>query len=117
MSGQVVLEVKDWNGAIVRLLAPQWKHIQGQHPEMADQLDAIAKTISDPDVVTLSDTLPTDAAGVRHVASRADVHSRYPRMYVRVPIEYCQKGNWVTTAYVNLLPPKGDLVYVRVSPR
>ena len=84
---------------------------------MADELDAITIAISDPDVVTLSDTLPRNPGAVRHVASRANAHSSYPHMYVRVPIEYCEEGNWVTTAYVNLLPPKGDLVYVRVSPR
>ena len=117
MAGEVVLEVPDWRGEAVRLYESQWKHIKLGHPDMADQLDAIALTISDPDSVTLSETLPRNPDGVRHVASRADAHSRYTRMYVRVPIEYCQAGNWVTTAYVNLLPPEGDLVYVRVAPR
>ena len=84
---------------------------------MHDQLEAIQLAISDPDVVTESDTLPRDPSAQRVVASRRETHSRYRRLYVRVPIEYGPSGNWVTTAYVNLLPPKGDLIYVRLSPR
>jgi hypothetical protein len=118
MAGRkVILEVEDWQGEQVRLYAAQWKHIRQEHREMADQLDAIGLTISDPDAVTRSDTLALDPDGERRVASRRDTHSRYSRLYVRVPIEYSAAGNWVTTAYVNPLPPKGDLLYVRLSPR
>src|SRR4051812_802842 len=116
MGREVIFEVEDQDGSIVRLYAAQWKHIQ-KHKEMSDQLEAIKLTISDPDAVTQSDTMPLDPSGERRVASRMGTHSRYPRMYVRVPIEYAQAGNWVTTAYVNPLPAKGDLIYVRIAPR
>lgn len=117
MTGDVVLETADWRGVRVCLHAAQWAHIERQHPEMGDQLEAIGLTIREPDVVTRSETIPRHPHGVRHVASRRDAHSRYARMYVRVPVEYSPAGNWVTTAYVNPLPPKGDLIYVRVAPR
>ena len=111
MSGRrPVLEVQDWKGDLVRLYEAQWDHIRSKHPEMAEELEAIRLTISDPDVVVKS-------YGTRLVASRGETHSRFRRLYVRVPIEYSPGRNWVTTAYVDQLPPKGDLIYVRISPR
>lgn len=87
---KVILQVDDWDGKVVKLYDAQWKHIRTEHPEMADELDAIRVTIADPDAVTQSDTLPLDPAGSRYVASRMDTHSRYRRLYLRVPIEYSQ---------------------------
>lgn len=110
----VILEELDWEGTMVRLHEKQWGHIQRRHPEMTDALDAIRLAISDPDVVTRSDTLACHPDGERRVNSRRATHPRYRALYVRVPIEYCPTGNWVTTAYVNPLPPEGDLVHVRI---
>lgn len=85
---------------------------------MADALDAIKLAIADPDVVTESDTLARKPEGERLVISRTQAHPRYPSLYVRVPVEYCDgpAPSWVTTAYLHQLPPKGDVLYVRLTP-
>ena len=112
-----VFEIEDGRGQKVCLYAAQWKHICERHKEMADALNAIKLTISDPDVVTRSDTLPRDPNGERRVNSRLGTHPRYRDFHVRVPIEYSESGNWVVTSHIALLPPDGELIYVRVASR
>jgi hypothetical protein len=114
---KVIFDVEDGRGRKVRLYRTQWKHICERHPEMADALEGIKLAISDPDVVSRSESGPRDPDCERRVNSRRDAHPSYKRFYVRVPIEYCEKGNWVVTSYVNPLPPEGELIYVRVPPR
>jgi hypothetical protein len=82
-----VFEVEDGRGRKVCLFDAQWKHICKRHPEMMDAVEAIKLTISDPDVVTKSNTLPLDPAGERRVNSRLATHPRYRDFHVRVPIE------------------------------
>lgn len=112
-----VFEIEDGRGRPVCLYNAQWKHICDHHPEMSDAMDAIKLTISDPDTVARSDTLPRDPDGERRVNSRLGTHQRYRAFYVRVPIEYSDRGNWVVTSHVALLPPDGELIYVRVASR
>lgn len=100
-----ILEVEDGRRRPVCLFDPQWKHICKRHPEMVDALDAIKLTISDPDVVARSDTMPRDPDGERRVNSRLGTHPRYRDFHVRVPIEYSDRGNWVVTSHIALLPP------------
>ena len=43
-----------------------------------------------------------------------EAHSSYTRLYVLVPIDYGDQENWVVTAYLSPVPPKGELLFVRV---
>ncbi len=90
----VVLATHDREDRAVVLCEGQWSHIARNHPEMADALTAIELAISDPDVIVKSDTEPCDPEGERVVNSRRATHARYSWLYVRVPIEYSEEGNW-----------------------
>lgn len=112
-----LLEVEDREGRTVCLYPAQWKHICHGHPEMEDAMSAIGLAIADPDIVVRSTSLARDPDGERLVHSRLATHPRYRDYHVRVPIEYSPTGNWVVTAHVALLPPDGELIYVRVASR
>ena len=112
-----VFEIEDSEGRLVSLFHAQWKHICDRHPEMRDALDAIKFTISDPDIVVRSATQARESGAERRVNSRIGTHPRYRGHHVRVPIEYAPSGNWVVASHVALLPPDGELIYVRVPPR
>ena len=113
----MVFDVEAGDGQRVRLLEAQRKHICRRHPEMRGAEEAIKLTISDPDVVVRSSALSQDPGGERRINSRLGAHPRYRDLHVRVPIEYSDRGNWVVTSHIALLPPDGELLYVRVVAR
>lgn len=112
-----VFETQDWEGKTVRLSKTQWKHIRTNHLEMEEALDAIRITVEDPDIVTESHVHGKAVGSFRRVLSRLGPHPRYRALYVRVPIEYGPHANWVTTAYLDALPPDGEVIYARIPSR
>jgi hypothetical protein len=84
---------------------------------MEGEEEAVRLTISDPDIVVRPHSRPRGRGIERRVNARLGPHSRYNKVYVWVPIEYGPAGNWLVTAYLNALPPKGELLYVRVPSR
>ena len=120
LSGPVaapIFEIDDWEGKPVRLSKTSWKHIRKNRPEMEEALDAIRITVNDPDIVNESHVLGKAVGAVRRVLSRIGPHPRYRALYVRVPIEYGPHANWVTTAYLDALPPVGEVIYARIPSR
>ncbi len=114
---KTVFEIEDWEGNAVRLSKTQWGHIRTKHPEMEEALEAIRFTVNDPDIVNESHVAAKAVGGARRVLSRLGAHPRYRGLYVRVPIEYGPHANWVTTAYLDALPPDGEVIYARFPSR
>jgi hypothetical protein len=114
MGSPVRFEVADGRGRTVQLRQKQWEHIvEGHATEMVGQEDALKIAISDPDVVVRPHGRAKKRGIERRVNCRRDCHSRYKELYVLVVIDYGKEENWVVTAYVTPLPPKGDYLYVR----
>jgi len=119
MASNVLFEAVDGRGRTVQIREKQWQHIVDRHPEMKGEEEAIKLAISDPDMVVRPHPhARARGRGIeRRINCRRDAHSRYNRMYVLVPIDYSQEENWVVTAYVTPVPPKGVLLYVRFPDR
>jgi hypothetical protein len=94
-----------------------WRHMVDGHPEMAALEDVITRTIKDPDLIVRSPQAPRDPSGERFVACRFEPTIRRSRPYVYVPIEYGNQGNWVPSAYLDALPPRGEVEFVRIVAR
>jgi hypothetical protein len=88
------------------------------HPEMEGLEGLVQLTIEDPDYVVKSETPAKHPSGERWVCCRYEPKIRKSRPYLRVVIEYSPTGNWVPTAYLDALPPKGEVVkFVRLVAR
>jgi hypothetical protein len=108
------IKVTDRDGQIVTMSQKSWQHMLKGHPEMEPHEDEIRRTISDPDFVVRSPQEPLDPSGERRVACRHEPMIRKSRPYLYVPIEYCARGNWVISAYLDAFPPKGEPLFVRI---
>lgn len=91
-----------------------WQHMLHGHPEMAALEPAIRRTVEDPDVVVRSPQRALYPVGGRRVACRFDPSLRRSRPYVYVPIEYSPAGSWIPSAYLDRLPPTGEVLFVRL---
>jgi hypothetical protein len=114
MASGVVFEVADGRGRMVQLREKQWQHIVDGHPELHGEEEALRLTISDPDIVVRPRSRARGRGIERRVNCRRDAHSRYNQLYLWVPIDYGRDESWVVTAYLTPLPPKGELLYVRI---
>ena len=81
---------------------------------MAGQEGIICLTINDPDYIVRSPQKPRHPSGERYVLCRYEPTIRKSRPYVYVPVEYSPTGNWVPSAYLDPLPPRGEIVFVRL---
>jgi hypothetical protein len=114
VASPVLWTVQDGRGKTVQVREKQWAHIEGKHPVMSGEEEAIRRTVSDPDIVIRPSSRVRGRGIERRVNCRLGAHSRYNGLYVWVPIDYGTKENWVVTAYPNAGLPEGDVLYVRI---
>ena len=107
--------VPDHERKDVGLYEDQWDHIVRGHEEMRGHERCIKLTIFDPEIVVRTPHSPRHAGGERRTLCKLGVHPDHSSLYVMVPIEYGADGqNFVVTAHVGPLPPRGDWIYVRL---
>ena len=81
---------------------------------MATLESAIRRAVEVPDVVVRSPQRALHPDGERRVACRLEPSLRAGRPYVYVPIEYNPARNWIPSAYLDRLPPTGEVLFVRL---
>lgn len=108
-------KVPDHEGNDVCLYQEQWDHVLRRHPEMRGHERCLRLAIFDPEIVVRTPHRARYADGERRTLCKLGAHPHHAALYVMVPIEYGADGhNFVVTAHVGPLPPKGDLIYVRL---
>ena len=98
----------DFNGTDVRLTDERFQHITDSHPSVLELSDAIAETLTSPDVVRLSSW----NADTR-LYYRWYTETKYNDKYVCVVVVVTEDDAWIITAYLTDAIKQGELLWER----
>jgi hypothetical protein len=101
-----MIYVNDVHGRSVRLTDERLEHIEGDHPEMANQLSRIMETLSEPEKIVRSRTDPEVELFYRFY-ELTSVTSKFLCVVVKV-LPY---HNFIITAYYTDRVKRGDVLW------
>lgn len=97
---------KDFNDRNVRISEERFGHFENDHPEMAGQVDKVAETLLQPDVVVRSRTDSEVELFYRHYLM-TPVGEKYMCVVVKVKVD----DAFILTAYFTDTIKKGDVLW------
>lgn len=98
----------DYNGRSIRLTDERRQHIADAHPSVLDLPEAIAQTLTYPDVVRLS-----SQSDDTRLYYRWYTETKYNDKYVCVVVVIAEDDAWIITAYLTDAIKQGELLWER----